>query len=192
MVQPQLSSWLPTFLQNSRHITVGAGVETTDTTNTIQLIPNVGQILRSKRARIVAAALFVIVATTVFVHGSEIRFKFDGPYSSHPTNPACAENNVDWSRFAYTQYVTDVEYLCNSVMLFEILHRLGSKADRLMMYPANMSPDPASGRIESRLLLKAQNEYNVKLLPIEIQHRSGGDGKSPQFRISMLSLTDSR
>ncbi|KAK2625081.1 hypothetical protein QTJ16_005450 [Diplocarpon rosae] len=60
-------------------------------------------------------------------------------------------------------------------MLFETLHRLGSKADRLMMYPASMHPDPASPSKESQLLLKAQQQFNAKLMPIEIQHRSEGD-----------------
>jgi hypothetical protein len=27
------------------------------------------------------------------------------------------------------------------------------------------------------MLLKAQNEYGVKLMPIEVQHRSGVEGK---------------
>ncbi|KAJ6041356.1 uncharacterized protein N7446_010753 [Penicillium canescens] len=48
---------------------------------------------------------------------------------------------VDWSRFAYTQYVTNTAYLCNSVMLFETLHRLNSKPDRVMMYPSEFSLD---------------------------------------------------
>ncbi len=190
MWKPQWSSWLPTFPQNSRHFLVGTGVEAPDITSTIQLTPSFGQILRSKRARIVAAALLIIVVTAFFVHGPGIRFKLVDPFSLYPTNPEHAENHIDWSKFAYTQYVANVEYLCNSVMLFETLHRLGSRADRLMMYPSTMSPDPASESSESRLLLKAQNEYNVKLLPIEIQHRSGGDGKNPQFRISMLLLVD--
>ncbi|PVH80652.1 glycosyltransferase family 8 protein [Cadophora sp. DSE1049] len=60
-------------------------------------------------------------------------------------------------------------------MLFEILHRLGSKADRLMMYTASMHPDAASPTKESQLLLKAEREYNVKLMPIEVQHRGQGD-----------------
>ncbi|KAH8812977.1 glycosyltransferase family 8 protein [Xylogone sp. PMI_703] len=95
---------------------------------------------------------------------------------SPPEKPAqCTDQQVDWSRYAYTQYVTNTEYLCNSVMLFEILHRLGSKADRLMMYPSTMSVDPQSDSAEARLLLKAQNEYGAKLMPIQVQHRDSND-----------------
>ena len=48
------------------------------------------------------------------------------------------QDGVDWSRFAYVQYATDQLYLCNSVMLFEILHRLESRADRLLIKTATL------------------------------------------------------
>ncbi|KAL3460076.1 nucleotide-diphospho-sugar transferase [Aspergillus heterothallicus] len=72
---------------------------------------------------------------------------------------------IDWSRFAYAQYATNIDYLCNSVMVFETLHRLQSKAHRLLMYPSSYSVN------ESHLLRKARNEYNVNLVPIEVQRR---------------------
>ncbi|KFA54004.1 hypothetical protein S40293_01761 [Stachybotrys chartarum IBT 40293] len=87
-------------------------------------------------------------------------------------------SDVDWSRFAYTQYVTDDAYLCNSVMIFETLHRLGSNASRVMMYPAAMLPDPATETADernARLLIKARDEYGVDLVPIEVQRRVGND-----------------
>ena len=62
-------------------------------------------------------------------------------------------------------------------MMLESLHRLGSKADRVLMHPTSMHADPTSDSVDSRLLLRAQNEYGTKLVPIEVQHRSGGDGK---------------
>ena len=77
---------------------------------------------------------------------------------------------TDWSRFAYVQYVTNLPYLCNSVMLFESLHRLGCKADRLMMYPSKFSLDDDS--TESRLLTKARDDYKVNLKPVDIQRRT--------------------
>lgn len=73
------------------------------------------------------------------------------------------------------QYTTNLAYLCNSVMLFEILHRLGSKADRLLMYPSEFRVKGDSAETtESRLLRKARDEFNVKLSPIEVKRREGG------------------
>lgn len=139
---------------------------------------NIGQLLRSKLARVIA-----VVNIMVFII---IFLSYRSRWSFHSCNldySRCTSfsENVDWSLYAYTQYVTNTLYLCNSVMLFETLHRLGSKADRLMMYPASMHPDPVSNNLESRLLLRAQNEYGVKLMPIEVQHHSGGDSKHIPF-----------
>lgn len=85
-------------------------------------------------------------------------------------------SEIDWSRFAYTQYVTDKEYLCNSVMLFEALHRHGSKAERLMMYPENYSVADETSK-ESKLLRIARDKYGVELKPIEVQSRPSGDSE---------------
>lgn len=81
--------------------------------------------------------------------------------------------STDWSQFAYVQYVTGLPYLCNSVMLFESLHRLGCKPDRLMMYPSGFSVEDDS--TEGRLLRKAQDEYRVVLKPVEVQRRMSDD-----------------
>ena len=91
------------------------------------------------------------------------------------------QDGIDWSRFAYVQYATDQLYLCNSAMLFEILHRLESKADRLLMYPSTFvvqDSNLAPRSEQSRLLKKARDEYDVKLQPIEPQHRQVGDRES--------------
>jgi hypothetical protein len=88
---------------------------------------------------------------------------------------AAAAGTVDWSRYAYVQYVTNTAYLCNSVMLFEILHRLQSKPDRLLMYPSDFSVDTEDDSTESRLLRKVRDEYQAKLMPIEVQSRISGD-----------------
>ena len=83
---------------------------------------------------------------------------------------------TDWSDFAYVQYVTNLPYLCNSVMLFESLHRLGSKADRLLMYPDEMNP--SQDNVEGKLLRKARDEYEAVLQPIEVQQRPSTDCES--------------
>lgn len=75
--------------------------------------------------------------------------------------------DVDWSQYAYVQYVTNPDYLCNSVLIFEALHRMGSKAGRLMMYPSTYSLDRHS-KLEGNLLIKARDEYDVTLIPIDV------------------------
>lgn len=80
-------------------------------------------------------------------------------------------DDIDWSQYAYCQYVTNAAYLCNSLMIFESLQRLGSKASRVIMYPRSWAVEGTSK--EGRLLMKARDEYGVALQPVEIQHFSG-------------------
>ncbi|KAK4250207.1 glycosyltransferase [Corynascus novoguineensis] len=91
-----------------------------------------------------------------------------------PSNGA----SVDWSRFAYTQYVTNSHYLCNSVMLFERLQHVGSRADRVLMYPRHMfDPNASEGDLgaDGFLVKKARDEYGAHLVPIHVQRRDTAD-----------------
>ncbi len=157
------------------------------------LKPSLGQILTSKRIRYTASALAVVgFFFLAFRHSDQLptlATMRGGSSAVMSTNTDCppavvpsfVDASVDWSRYAYTQYVTNKEYLCNSVMIFETLHRLKAKAERVMMYPDNMmSPtetNPQSN--EAKLLVKARDLYGVKLVPVSVQRRSGGDGMPP-------------
>ncbi|KAM0556113.1 hypothetical protein ACHAPJ_006102, partial [Fusarium lateritium] len=88
-----------------------------------------------------------------------------------PWPPAKITTGVDWSRFAYTQYVTNSDYLCNSLMFFESLHRYSSHADRVMMVPSFMLEPEMVNSSDASLLNKARDKYNVKIVPITIQTR---------------------
>jgi hypothetical protein len=78
--------------------------------------------------------------------------------------------SVDWTKFAYSQYATDGAHLCNAVMVFEALHRLGSRADRILFYPTEWDLDVSSDTDrDSQLLVLAQKRYKVKLIPINMQ-----------------------
>ena len=102
--------------------------------------------------------------------------------TSTQSNPQAQQNGdildapaVRWSEFAYTQYVTNLDYLCNSVMLFQILHRLESKAERLLMYPDTFHIGDGQPSKEVELLLKAQTDYDVKLKPVSVISMPGHD-----------------
>ena len=79
-------------------------------------------------------------------------------------------NKVDWSRYAYTSYATSETYLCNCVMMFEALDRLGSRAERVMFYPQewDLIVQNEADRT-SQLLLMAQDKYKVQLRPILVE-----------------------
>lgn len=91
------------------------------------------------------------------------------PHHAPVHEPSLRYKNVDWSRYAYSLYATSSPYLCNAVMVFEALSRLGSKADRILLYPQEWdleieSPDDR----DSQLLVIARDRYDVKLVPVVI------------------------
>ena len=92
------------------------------------------------------------------------------PHRSPSHLPSLRYKSVDWSRYAYSQYATSSAYLCNSVMVFEALSRLGSKADRILFYPETWDTDIANTRDrDSQLLVKARDWYHAKLIPVQMR-----------------------
>ena len=86
-----------------------------------------------------------------------------------PTHaPSLIYKNVDWTRYAYALYATDSAYLCNALMVYDSLSRLGSKADRVLIYPQEWDLDiESSTDRDSQLLVKARDEYAVNLVPVD-------------------------
>ena len=123
-----------------------------------------------------AVLLLAIIATLSFsLHTSRGKFATVSQVllkQSTQEKPA-----VDWSRYAYTQYATTSDYLCNSIMIFEALQRLNSNASRLLMYSSDfkISDGTSKESRESRLLKKARDKYMVQLKPVEVHAIPGAD-----------------
>ncbi|KAI1161333.1 glucose N-acetyltransferase [Nemania serpens] len=171
------------------------------------LKPSLVQILTSKRIRYTASALGVVgLLFLAFRNYDQIPTlaTMRGGYGGSPSTmancppalvvPSFDAASVDWSRYAYTQYVTNKEYLCNSVMIFETLHRLKAKADRVMMYPENMmsltETNPETN--EAKLLVKARDRYGVKLVPVSVQRRNGGDATWAESFTKLLAFNQTQ
>lgn len=180
MARHRRLSDLPDFLQNSPFLPLATADDDDDfnAIHKVQARPSLRQILRSKRFRTLLISIIIFIAlitlpSKIRRYQPLARLGITGPkcYFSEPvTTPAIPEGHIDWSQFAYTQYVTNTDYLCNSLMIFETLHRLGSKADRLLLYPSTLPENP-DDIVVDQLLGRAKTEYNVKLIPIEEQHK---------------------
>lgn len=137
--------------------------------------PSFHEVMQSRRLRsgALVAAVFLIILYTAHHHNiistgiPTTNWRVPSPLPDDV--PAQHYDEVDWSRFAYVQYVTNAHYLCNSVMIFESLHRLGSKADRVMLHPSDMTTD------NNQLLCKARDDYEVKLVPIKVHSKHTAD-----------------
>lgn len=98
------------------------------------------------------------------------------------------DDGIDWTRYAYVQYVTDEEYLCNSLMMFESLHRLGSKADRVLLYPQQWELYPKVPTWISKFIRKAQDDYKVHIAPVRPQYTESGDATWAQSFTKLLAF----
>ena len=84
------------------------------------------------------------------------------------------EKSVDWHKFAYSLYATDTHSLCNALLIFESLKRLGSKADRVLIVPQEWDTTVHSATDRDSQLLKiAQDKYKVTLYPVQLLGENG-------------------
>jgi hypothetical protein len=84
------------------------------------------------------------------------------------------ESAVDWHQFTYSLYATDAHSLCNALLVFDSLKRLGSRADRVLLYPKQWDTFVASNTDRtSQLLTIARDQYKVNLLPIGLLGQDG-------------------
>jgi hypothetical protein len=170
--------YVPDFLQDSPFLPILTENDKFSAKKVKSKTPTFAELLRHRRTRKNIVTL-IIALVSLYCLGTAYRTVvlrwFSGPrcLQTPPITPPVLNPDtldVDWSQYAYTQYATNTDYLCNSVMIFEALHRLNSKADRLLLYPSAFSVDGDS--IESKLLSKAKNDYAVKLVPVEIQRNA--------------------
>ncbi|EPE35105.1 Nucleotide-diphospho-sugar transferase [Glarea lozoyensis ATCC 20868] len=83
---------------------------------------------------------------------------------------------VDWFKLYYVQYVTTEEELCNALIVWSEIEEIGSRAQRMMFYPADWDldekdttpskPDELTAR--ARLLRTAKRAYFVKLTALDV------------------------
>jgi hypothetical protein len=145
-------------------------------------LSSLGILAGSRRVRLVLVSVFASLALVSMAHHYNA---LPDAASAVWRKPGGATDldaaGVGWSSFAYVQYVTNSNYLCNSVMIMETLHRLGSRPDRIILYPSRMlEPDATSSTShDGQLLLKARDEYGAKIIPISVQSRNSTDGRRP-------------
>ena len=109
------------------------------------------------------------------------------PEGVHHEDAAIAKANpmaqkIDWSRYAYILYATDPTYLCTSVMMIEQLHRLGARADRVLLYPDILMPDEST--YEGSLIVKARDEYEAVVKPVQLISKLSNESGGQPARLS--------
>lgn len=93
-----------------------------------------------------------------------------------PAGLARLAGKGDWAtRFAYVQYATGLDSLCNSLMIFDQLVSGGSIAGRLLLYSRELDEGSPDGRDLGRLLQLAKTRYGAAVKPVDELKKSNFD-----------------
>jgi hypothetical protein len=159
-----------------------------DRTAHLPLSVRLQYVLSARKLRVVFIVGGFVLLVGIFVRFDEHIVRLPSqfrPYTKHHASsakepvrcpPPATGDNIVWADFAYVQYVTNSNYLCNSLMIFEALRRYGTKADLLMLYPRGwrvpkdvLDDDATPISYEGGLLAQARDEYHVHLNPIQVK-----------------------
>ncbi|KAG8168778.1 hypothetical protein KVR01_001527 [Diaporthe batatas] len=147
------------------------------------------ELLRSKPARL-AYGVLLLTCILLWLRSVHIYDRLTGP-SCYFRTPVAPDDDWratrDWSKYAYSLYATDKEYLCNAVMIFDDLSQYGSKAERLLLYADTMDANDGDSP-EGRLLAKARDELGVKLQPVKVLHQESAAYSGPNWADSYTKL----
>ncbi|KAI0572098.1 Alpha-N-acetylglucosamine transferase [Pyrenophora tritici-repentis] len=149
---------------------------------------------RVRTASIISALLLVVLSLSHFV---TLAPSIPAPpqYTTASSSATTCDDRVQWSDFAYVQYVTNANYLCNSLLILDALYHSKAKADRIIMYPEgwhvakdNTADDPT----KIKLLRKARDVYQAKLVPIQVQSFEKGDATWKDSYTKLLAFNQTQ
>ncbi|KAI9681426.1 MAG: N-acetylglucosaminyltransferase [Caeruleum heppii] len=190
----RLSS-LSSSLQEPFHYTRLGSPPGLPQTSLTKRLPSACDALSSKRVRAAVGGLLgalILFFFFVVTRAADLDLHALRSITRIPSRPPETIAGTDWTRFAYSQYVTSTAYLCNAVMIFEALHRFNSKADRVMMFPDDWpvfgDEAHADMAVNEMLLQKARDWYRVKLVPVRIQKLESDDSGSTTWADSFTKL----
>lgn len=155
--------------------------------------------LRRVRTALIVSALLLVILSLLYsntlAHARIFPPQYTDLSSANSSLAAVCDDGVRWSDFAYVQYVTNPNYLCNSLMILDALYHSKTKADRIMMYPEewHVAEDNAANTSpESKLLAKARDAYQTKLVPIHIQSFEKGDATWKDSYTKLLAFNQTQ
>ncbi|GAV50325.1 hypothetical protein ZYGR_0U01810 [Zygosaccharomyces rouxii] len=98
----------------------------------------------------------------------------DALYAYKMNKVAKHGETIDWSKFAYVNYATDIDYLCSTFIMFQNLKRYGTKAKlHLMVSNQMLSPDNEFSQSANMLLQRIRNldPEQVVVKPVESTYK---------------------
>ncbi|KAL7952429.1 glycosyltransferase family 8 protein [Trichoderma compactum] len=95
--------------------------------------------------------------------------------SSLILNYSSSTTDKESPRFAYAQYATDINYLCNTVINFKRLKRSGTKHDMVLIFPKEWDYETAN-TLEAKAIKNLRaSDLNLVFRPFDILSTDKGD-----------------
>lgn len=103
------------------------------------------------------------------------------------------ETSVDWDKFAYVNYVTDLDYLCNALLQFKKLNESGSKAKLLALVTDTIldkSEDTAEVQAMLNKLTSISDRVTIERVGSVIQYNDHTPWSKSLTKLAIFNLTD--
>ncbi|CDH14541.1 related to Glucose N-acetyltransferase 1 [Zygosaccharomyces bailii] len=78
----------------------------------------------------------------------------DALYSSHKDKVSKGKDTTDWTKLAYVNYATDINYLCNTFIIFKNLKRYGTQAKLLLLVSRSLLASDNEDSQSANMLLQ--------------------------------------
>lgn len=139
-------------------------------------------VVKRQLRRIRTWAIFALFTLLILLYR---RYSASHAYLESPVQ----YDRVNWSRFAYSQYATSSAYLCSALMVFDSLKQVGSRAQRILLYPEGwgMAGEDPKNR-DLQLLAKARDKYGVLLIAVDDSIIRGEPGPGQSWNTSTAKL----
>ncbi|KAJ8066486.1 hypothetical protein OCU04_005546 [Sclerotinia nivalis] len=130
------------------------------------------------------SAVIVFVVSLAATYHVAVKHKFSTSFFTNTTKQTTAFIE-DWTpgwtteqlepRFAYVQYATDMDYLCNTIINFSRLSGFGVHNDMVLIYPENWDDKKNAPREYAAVQAVRVNYPHLVMRPFEILSTTHGD-----------------
>ncbi|KAL6689771.1 glycosyltransferase family 8 protein [Trichoderma pleuroticola] len=134
-------------------------------------------LLSSKRiaASLCTVAIFITLTVYKVVEKNTVPNSLSSFHSSLILNHSSLPIEKENPRFAYAQYATNIDYLCNTVINFNRLKRSGTKHDMVLIFPNEWDRESANTREATAIKNLRASDLNIVFRPFDILSTDKGD-----------------
>ncbi|KAL0941332.1 glucose n-acetyltransferase [Colletotrichum truncatum] len=137
----------------------------------------------------VSLACLLLFSTFLYLSPRSLPPVVTNIIEASPWKPTWTTEQLE-PRFAYVQYVTNLDYLCNAVINFGLLRRYGAKEDLVLIHPKSWS-EGQSGEAKALAKLKeARPEINMRAFDVISTSKGDSTWRDSLTKFHAFGLTE--